>query len=142
MPLRFIKTGIWGFNTQPPEGGCRAIQGERRKHCSFNTQPPEGGCPHLRQSLYDERWFQHTAARKRLLLSRLLRRLILCSFQHTAARKRLPKNWPKCLAPRAFQHTAARKRLQMADWSRNYQPMFQHTAARKRLRLILVRRPG
>ena len=33
-----------GFNTQPPEGGCRsAVRSLFIKQC-FNTQPPEGGC--------------------------------------------------------------------------------------------------
>ena len=32
-----------GFNTQPPEGGWRAIQQSGTKIVGFNTQPPEGG---------------------------------------------------------------------------------------------------
>ena len=35
---------FFGFNTQPPEGGClqNLIRFQWRQ--SFNTQPPEGGC--------------------------------------------------------------------------------------------------
>ncbi len=34
----------FGFNTQPPEGGCRPKTRQRRQLQCFNTQPPEGGC--------------------------------------------------------------------------------------------------
>ena len=55
-----------GFNTQPPEGGCKLSIMCGICVMSFNTQPPEGGCPanFVRLSLND--WFQHTAARRRL----------------------------------------------------------------------------
>ena len=33
-----------GFNTQPPEGGCRPAQRPLLLGVCFNTQPPEGGC--------------------------------------------------------------------------------------------------
>ena len=33
-----------GFNTQPPEGGCRFLNIVGIAFISFNTQPPEGGC--------------------------------------------------------------------------------------------------
>ena len=33
-----------GFNTQPPEGGCRRGPPVSRAGAGFNTQPPEGGC--------------------------------------------------------------------------------------------------
>ena len=34
----------FGFNTQPPEGGCVWFRVWLDKIPSFNTQPPEGGC--------------------------------------------------------------------------------------------------
>ena len=36
----------WGFNTQPPEGGClpRTDVKVASYYTGFNTQPPEGGC--------------------------------------------------------------------------------------------------
>ena len=68
MPHRAVAEA-YGFNTQPPEGGCpRGLMGvgaqsmfqhtaaRRRLHScqcinkliiSFNTQPPEGGCYQL-----------------------------------------------------------------------------------------------
>ena len=55
-----------GFNTQPPEGGwdtlCGRIPGSRR----FNTQPPEGGWDYRGDNGDNKKWFQHTAARRRL----------------------------------------------------------------------------
>ena len=32
-----------GFNTQPPEGGWRAVKTIELELLGFNTQPPEGG---------------------------------------------------------------------------------------------------
>ena len=79
------------FNTQPPEGGCahyvlqkagftpvsthsrpkaaaqlQSIHDDIIKR--FNTQPPEGGCRRQIKSLPYRNLFQHTAARRRLLL--------------------------------------------------------------------------
>ena len=34
----------YGFNTQPPEGGCTQAMTAPMMAKSFNTQPPEGGC--------------------------------------------------------------------------------------------------
>ena len=34
----------WGFNTQPPEGGCQDGTTGGSGGSGFNTQPPEGGC--------------------------------------------------------------------------------------------------
>ena len=33
-----------GFNTQPPEGGCKGVSMNFCTPFGFNTQPPEGGC--------------------------------------------------------------------------------------------------
>ena len=55
---------------------------------SFNTQPPEGGWKAMKLWRETKGKFQHTAARRRLAKTTLL---IVCllSFQHTAARRRL-----------------------------------------------------
>ena len=79
---------LTGFNTQPPEGGCffsggsfdgfgvsthsrPKAAGHRRDSARmrdrFNTQPPEGGwLMKAKENLH--RMFQHTAARRRLLI--------------------------------------------------------------------------
>ena len=50
-----------GFNTQPPEGGCFALDSVQIQVISFNTQPPEGGCSRCNGGI-NKRLFQHTAA--------------------------------------------------------------------------------
>ena len=54
----------------------------------FNTQPPEGGWINVRYHQLQPVSFQHTAARRRLVVvaSVIKSRLV---FQHTAARRRL-----------------------------------------------------
>ena len=54
----------------------------------FNTQPPEGGCSHLFYQSVTPKEFQHTAARRRLLVV-LITEALVDLFQHTAARRRL-----------------------------------------------------
>ena len=56
------------FNTQPPEGGCMESPSLLDTLYGFNTQPPEGGCKLLVLPLMTKHKFQHTAARRRLLL--------------------------------------------------------------------------
>ena len=97
------------FNTQPPEGGCRAALKQGYKNTvsthsrpkaaakrrmfgvrlgSFNTQPPEGGCCLDVAEQLGFKLFQHTAARRRLVSSCIYYG-IRTLFQHTAARRRL-----------------------------------------------------
>ena len=54
--------------------------------------------------------FQHTAARRRLLLS-VVTAAARAGFQHTAARRRLPLEAQAYDQALEFQHTAARRRL-------------------------------
>ena len=39
----FINANVFGFNTQPPEGGWCLFLHEQEFQSGFNTQPPEGG---------------------------------------------------------------------------------------------------
>ena len=54
--------------------------------------------------------FQHTAARRRLLIW-LVSICYIFKFQHTAARRRLHEYGLQQRTQRLFQHTAARRRL-------------------------------
>ena len=55
---------------------------------SFNTQPRGGGCNGNIKPVIAITWFQHTAARRRLLkISNV--QIAAIPFQHTAARRRL-----------------------------------------------------
>ena len=61
-------THISSFNTQPPEGGCDETKYAPGEKVRFNTQPPEGGCRCHSQAGKASNMFQHTAARRRLLI--------------------------------------------------------------------------
>nr|DAQ97081.1 MAG TPA: hypothetical protein [Herelleviridae sp.] len=54
--------------------------------------------------------FQHTAARRRLEITKAVK-ATNGMFQHTAARRRLEADVAKIGVLRGFQHTAARRRL-------------------------------
>ena len=100
------------FNTQPPEGGWGGTIAHifQPRH-GFNTQPPEGGWGGVRPNVLVLGAFQHTAARRRLVVDNAQYLLMgyrfntqppeggwderqkhqdkLAEFQHTAARRRL-----------------------------------------------------
>ena len=78
---------------------------------SFNTQPPEGGCKLQDATRGTEKVSTHSRPKAADL--RHVDLVLLKLFQHTAARRRLlVKNffWPP---EEVFQHTAARRRLRM-----------------------------
>ena len=77
-----------GFNTQPPEGGWVSNSANEISFCGFNTQPPEGGWVRTITPIFLLPLFQHTAARRRLVVAytQTCRNM---AFQHTAARRRL-----------------------------------------------------
>ena len=121
---------------------------------SFNTQPPEGGWYIIKGMGWLDKWFQHTAARRRLVFQFFILNIhiivsthsrpkaagvlpnavsLVTLFQHTAARRRLVRH--NVLVPiiKVFQHTAARRRLVNGYPGKTTMIMFQHTAARRRL---------
>ena len=55
------------FNTQPPEGGWVRLGRFAHRTLGFNTQPPEGGWTSGLGMGDAAAWFQHTAARRRLV---------------------------------------------------------------------------
>ena len=44
LSQNIVNEVIDSFNTQPPEGGCVAYDDDGNEIDGFNTQPPEGGC--------------------------------------------------------------------------------------------------
>ena len=56
------------FNTQPPEGGWAGLLRIAGCQVCFNTQPPEGGWVPSVGNRAANSGFQHTAARRRLVL--------------------------------------------------------------------------
>ena len=145
------------FNTQPPEGGCfRCLAIGYCLPVSTHSRPKAAGRPRL--SKCSEKWFQHTAARRRLRDAEIA----IEERQEVSTHSR-----PKAAAGESangmsgymFQHTAARRRLRirhLSDSGRdcfNTQPpeggckqncqhavdlVFQHTAARRRLPTIAM----
>ena len=129
------KTQVVCFNTQPPEGGwLTKPQPSDTDRVSTHSRP-KAAARMRDQNSCDVR-FQHTAARRRLVIA--TRPCLTASrFQHTAARRRLPSRqdlgfglsgfntqppeggWAdslkNALTSSSFQHTAARRRLSYQD---------------------------
>ena len=84
--------------------------------------------------------FQHTAARRRLVVASEPEPAQQ-QFQHTAARRRLAGGVVGSIWSSMFQHTAARRRLANNSFCSFIAIVFQHTAARRRL-VTIRRSPG
>ena len=82
--LRSSSAIIFSFNTQPPEGGWREGLHNMANLQGFNTQPPEGGWAISAHSLSAWARFQHTAARRRLVLFAFM--LAVCRYVSTHSR--------------------------------------------------------
>ena len=148
-----------GFNTQPPEGGCKLSQNIVNEVIdSFNTQPPEGGCPFTRSVNDFASRFQHTATRRWLhtrsycsfkaqyhtqrshptvaALSMMLTetRLMVSTHSHPKVAASDFKRPPFIVS--TFQHTATRRWLPFAVCGLCESVLFQHTATRRWLLLL------
>ena len=90
---RLDKFYLWAvkvnsFNTQPPEGGWISNTMSVYTSACFNTQPPEGGWFFTASMRLAFSWFQHAAARRRLVAHNDVTAFHFL-FQHAAARRRL-----------------------------------------------------
>ena len=127
-----IFLGDYSFNTQPPEGGCTGGKVTGREPNGFNTQPPEGGCT-LRPLNAPPVQVVSTHSRPKAAAT-LFKAITKCGNVSTHSR-------PKAAASvdcrnnrlKVFQHTAARRRLPHRTGLWLLQTEFQHTAARRRL---------
>ena len=106
---RAIPCDIVSTHSRPKAAGDRAMMWLARQY-GFNTQPPEGGWTSSPSTSTASSMFQHTAARRRLVLSRAVADATGW-FQHTAARRRLVVIQARPNKLNRFQHTAARRRL-------------------------------
>ena len=87
---------------------------------SFNTQPPEGGC------------LCHEKKNKKIL-----------AFQHTAARRRLLMRSTVYADKQKFQHTAARRRLLARDKSGKLaEDVSTHSRPKAAARYLEILRPN
>ena len=96
-------------HSHPKVAACVTCQ-EEIEHYGFNTQPPEGGCVSSPQMAVPVIPFQHTATR-RWLLQNHMNRYKVSQFQHTATRRWLRFVSRFCLFSGLFQHTATRRWL-------------------------------
>ena len=98
------------FNTQPPEGGWGATMNRSVSASAVSThsRPKAAGCAFNLE--IKQFWFQHTAARRRLVGFNG-QAVVIAQFQHTAARRRLASAAQSPTRSQWFQHTAARRRL-------------------------------
>ena len=166
-----------GFNTQPPEGGWAACcLSDSPVDVSTHSRPKAAGTissyalfnidvsTHSRPKAAGQRllicfgewcWFQHTAARRRLVTDHVPvywydevsthsrpkaagfhRQDCISAFKGFNTQP--PEggwrvyNWDGLTATK-FQHTAARRRLEIILSSKIFDKQFQHTAARRRL---------
>ena len=144
---------MYGFNTQPPEGGWYIAKHiDSRLPVSTHSRPKAAG--RLPRTISCTALFQHTAARRRLggtdgicVLATGFNTqppeggwygydrisVTVFEFQHTAARRRLGSSLLISYLGYEFQHTAARRRLATSKFLICEVVGFQHTAARRRL---------
>ena len=99
-----------GFNTQPPEGGWRFGLAAGFLVAGFNTQPPEGGWGLNCEMSVCWCLFQHTAARRRLVLFVNIRQ-IGRRFNTQPPEGGWSPSIREAFTTPEFQHTAARRRL-------------------------------
>ena len=129
---------------------------------SFNSQPPEGGWLRPCALSVGMKWFQLTAARRRLDLGKaalglkegvsthsrpkaagqntLLQSSATCGFNSQPPEGGWIALMSYSCNYRAFQLTAARRRLESASSSTASSSTFQLTAARRRLVLCLLQK--
>ena len=81
----------------------------------FNTQPPEGGCPRPVGNSSHRAWFQHTAARRRLLVIDINSDTALDVSTHSRPKAAASASRSALDGMAGFQHTAARRRLLPRD---------------------------
>ena len=78
---------IVSTHSRPKAAGTPKYYHDLKNPC-FNTQPPEGGWKAVMMRKTKQAGFQHTAARRRLAKF-MPQPMLLSLFQHTAARRRL-----------------------------------------------------
>ena len=127
------QTGLWAcFNTQPPEGGWRHVRHRRNLGAvSTHSRPKAAGAKGLFKQ--PVRWFQHTAARRRLEQPAPRERKIRPVSTHSRP-KAAGGNRPQCGGDYARFNTQPPE----GGWLCRQKPcppgcQFQHTAARRRL---------
>ena len=104
-----------GFNSQPPEGGCKRVVQRGWLTVRFNSQPPEGGCGIGAVALSLNGWFQLTAARRRLHIAGWGGARRDRNFNSQPPEGGCCGNTPAATCNSRFQLTAARRRLRTCN---------------------------
>ena len=119
-------------HSRPKAAGKIDVKNITGKKVSTHSRPKAAGELSMEdvEKIYSK--FQHTAARRRLVVVDTQKNRVGV-FQHTAARRRLGNKTGRAARYGWFQHTAARRRLDRICRKRFFRGMFQHTAARRRL---------
>ena len=103
-----IAEALVSTHSRPKAAGTGRNCEPKSTSVSTHSRPKAAGLQGHRYTL--DRWFQHTAARRRLAVTMRVQQPRL-RFQHTAARRRLAQ-WVRAISTTSrFQHTAARRRL-------------------------------
>ena len=106
-----------------PKVAADAANFAAARAAGFNTQPPEGGCRRWPVCSKAPPMFQHTATRRWLLL--FLKVFYGFGwFQHTATRRWLPPLAGGDVLFRGFQHTATRRWLRLRRFLHLFHPRF------------------
>ena len=103
------------FNTQPPEGGWSLFKPMPCVSLGFNTQPPEGGWVRVAMANFLIPFEVSTHSRPKAAGVAAAKNQVAKWFQHTAARRRLGRPDRRTESGSEFQHTAARRRLVIHD---------------------------
>ena len=101
-----------GFNTQPPEGGWRHCRPDFCKSSVVSTHSrPKAAGGIVALIFVNRRWFQHTAARRRLAVSVSTSLLSFSCFNTQPPEGGWVYADAELAYKELFQHTAARRRL-------------------------------
>ena len=125
---------LFGFNTQPPEGGCclknwLALGGSR-----FNTQPPEGGCAVAGFLGFSEAVSTHSRPKAAAIGDVVLIQVGSVST-HSRPKAAADNTQSGGTGKRSFNTQPPEGGCSGIEVLSGGHPKFQHTAARRRLRL-------
>ena len=123
-------------HSRPKAAGCPPNQTCHRP-IGFNTQPPEGGWYPVDKAQFAAKMFQHTAARRRLVVASLLAGTVTAVSTHSRPKAAGKEQLEKLRLEQVSTHSRP-KAAGLALYSPPpYCHLFQHTAARRRLGLAI-----
>ena len=126
-----------GFNTQPPEGGCRAVIDNMWDIVCFNTQPPEGGCLKLTLTTKPPNKVSTHSHPKAAAIGANFVNIFIFSFNTQPPEGGcLPLLMDSYGAHSVSTHSHPKAAAGVICWVPVSMRSFQHTATRRRLRTV------